>query len=207
MLGRGRARAGFSYYRFESKQDGHTLTSDRRDHLLQVLLSLGYDSRDRWSDPHTGWLNEVEIRRTGGPLQGDGDFWTGHVDLRRFQPLRHGHTLCVSAILLSLQSARLASIYRGIWITIWVVQTPFAAMMCAGWAARCTEKISCSIRSSIDCLSCPDASMKYLVWQPIWGYLPLYLPTAAWLGVSQVSWRADVYTSGGASDYGSWHQP
>lgn len=102
---RGRARAGFSYYRFESKQDGHTLTSDRRDHLLQVLLSLGYDSRDRWSDPHTGWLNEVEIRRTGGPLQGDGDFWTGHVDLRRFQPLRHGHTL-VSAILLSLQSGQ-----------------------------------------------------------------------------------------------------
>ena len=72
---------------------------------MQVLLSLGYDSRDRWSDPHTGWLNEVEIRRTGGPLQGDGDFWTGHVDLRRFQPLRHGHTLA-SAILLSLQSGQ-----------------------------------------------------------------------------------------------------
>lgn len=103
---RGRARSGFSYYRFQSKQDGHTLTADDDDHLAQILFSLGYDSRDRWSDPRTGWLNEVEVRRTGGPLPGDGDFWTGHVDLRRFYPIRRNHTL-VAASLLSLQSGRL----------------------------------------------------------------------------------------------------
>ena len=102
---RARARSGFSYYRFKSEQDGHTLTSDNRDHLVQIQFGLGYDSRDRWSDPHDGWLNEIEVCRTGGPLRGDGDFWTGHFDLRHFQPLRHGHTL-VAAALLSLQSGQ-----------------------------------------------------------------------------------------------------
>ncbi len=100
---RGRAHGGFSYYRFSSKQAGHTLTADRIDHLLQLHAGLGYDSRDRWGDPHIGWLNEVELRRTGGPLPGDGNFWTGHIDLRRFQPIRPTHTL-VAASLLSLQS-------------------------------------------------------------------------------------------------------
>ncbi len=102
---KGRARAGFSYYRFKGEQGGHTLTSDNRDHLIQVQFGLGYDSRDRWSDPRSGWLNEIEVRRTGGPLQGDGDFWTGHLDIRRFQPVRHGHTL-VAATLFSLQSGQ-----------------------------------------------------------------------------------------------------
>jgi outer membrane protein assembly factor BamA len=56
-------------------------------------------------DPHQGWLNEVELRRTGGFLPGDGDFWTAHFDLRRFHPLGQTHTLVV-ATLLSLQSGQ-----------------------------------------------------------------------------------------------------
>ncbi len=101
----GRAAAGVSYFRFRSDRDGHTLTPDNTDQLLQVALRAGYDTRDNWGDPHAGWLNEFEVRRTGGPLPGDGDFWTTHMDLRRFQPVGTTHTL-VAASLLSLQSGR-----------------------------------------------------------------------------------------------------
>ncbi|MFT5090805.1 MAG: outer membrane protein insertion porin family [Candidatus Latescibacterota bacterium] len=102
---RGRAAAGFSYLRFESIEAGHTLSTDNTDDLFQVGARLGFDERDNWGDPHQGWLNEVELRRTGGFLPGDGDFWTAHFDLRRFHPLGQTHTLVV-ATLLSLQSGQ-----------------------------------------------------------------------------------------------------
>lgn len=101
----GRAAAGISYLRFRSDRAGHTLTPDDVDQFLQIALRAGYDTRDNWGDPHAGWLNELEVRRTGGPLPGDGDFWTAHIDLRRFQPIGATHTL-VAASLLSLQSGR-----------------------------------------------------------------------------------------------------
>ncbi|HIG56866.1 MAG TPA: hypothetical protein EYG11_02495 [Candidatus Latescibacteria bacterium] len=100
---RGRAAVGFSYFRVDSDRPGHTLQTNGRDQLFQAGLRLGYDSRDAWGDPHRGWLNEIEIQKTGGPLPGDGDYWTTHLDLRRFQPLPSEQTL-VLAGLLSLQS-------------------------------------------------------------------------------------------------------
>ena len=99
----GRAGVGFSYFRVDSDRPGHTLQANRRDQLFQAGLRLGYDSRDAWGDPHRGWLNEIEIQKTGGPLPGDGDYSTTHLDLRRFQPLTTNQTL-VLAGLLSLQS-------------------------------------------------------------------------------------------------------
>jgi outer membrane protein insertion porin family len=105
---RGRAAAGLSYFRFESRESGHTLSADNADDLLQIGARLGYDARDNWGDPHAGWLNEVELRRTGGFLPGDGDFWTAHIDLRRFQPAGPNRTL-VAATLLSLQSGQVGS--------------------------------------------------------------------------------------------------
>jgi len=100
---RGRAGVGFSYFRVDSDRPGHTLQANGRDQLFQAGLRLGYDSRDAWGDPHRGWLNEIEMQKTGGPLPGDGDYSTTHLDLRRFQPLTTNHTL-VLAGLLSLQS-------------------------------------------------------------------------------------------------------
>jgi len=58
-----------------------------------------------WGNPHRGWLNESEILRNGGFLPGDGDYWSTHIDLRRFQPLPPDHTLVVAG-LLSLQSGQ-----------------------------------------------------------------------------------------------------
>ena len=102
---RGRAGLGFSYFRVDSNLPGHTLHSRGQDQLLQAGLRLGYDSRDAWGDPHRGWLNEIQVQKTGDPLPGDGDYWTTHLDLRRFQPLSTEQTL-VLAGLLSLQTGQ-----------------------------------------------------------------------------------------------------
>jgi len=102
----GRAGVGLSYFCFESDLPGHTLSVDDTDHLLQAGFRFGYDSRDSWGDPHRGRLDQIEVRKTGGFLPGDGDFWTAHLDIRRFRPITSTHTL-VLAGLLSLQSGRI----------------------------------------------------------------------------------------------------
>ena len=99
---RGRAAAGASYMRVESDLPGHTLSPARVDELYRLTAGVGYDSRDAWGDPRRGWLNEAEVSRTGGPLPGDGDYWTMHLDARRFQPVGR-HTLALAG-LVSLQS-------------------------------------------------------------------------------------------------------
>lgn len=103
---RGRAAAGIGYLRFESRENGHTLSADNSDDFLRIGARLGYDTRDDWGDPHAGWLNEVELLNTGGFLPLDGDFWTAHFDVRRFHPIGPTHTL-VAATLLSLQSGQI----------------------------------------------------------------------------------------------------
>ena len=101
---RGRAAFGVGYVRVEADLPGHTLSPDRVDELYRVKASAGYDSRDAWGNPHRGWLNEVEAIRTGGPLPGDGDYWTLNLDGRRFQPVGE-HTLALAG-LLTLQSGQ-----------------------------------------------------------------------------------------------------
>ena len=101
---RGRASVGFTYLKMQSDADGHTLGSDNGDVMYRVVASLGYDSRDSWGNPHRGWLNEVEVTKTGGILPGDGSFYAGHFDVRRFQPWGR-HTLALGS-LLTLQTGR-----------------------------------------------------------------------------------------------------
>ena len=100
----GRASVLLSYLQIESDTPGHTLSLSNRDRLFRLGGSLGYDSRDSWGDPHSGWLNEIELIKTGGPFPGKADFWTTHLDLRRFQPLGDQ-----TAGLLSLQSGHRGS--------------------------------------------------------------------------------------------------
>ncbi|MBT3341921.1 MAG: BamA/TamA family outer membrane protein [Gemmatimonadetes bacterium] len=98
----GRAAVMVSYMRFQADRQQVLLSSRGDDELLRLGGSIGYDSRDAWGNPHHGWLNELELWKTGGPLPGDGDFWTLHADMRRFQPVGD-HTLVLAA-LTSLQS-------------------------------------------------------------------------------------------------------
>jgi len=103
---RGRASIAFSYLQFKSDLPGHTLSPTDVDYLFRVGGSLGFDSRDGWSNPSQGWWAEADAWKTGGPLPGDGDFWTLNLDGRRFQPSFSGHTIVLSQ-LLTLQSGRI----------------------------------------------------------------------------------------------------
>lgn len=101
-----RSSVALSYLRFESDLPGHTLSVSDVDDLFRVGASIGYDSRDDWSNPNRGWWTETQAWKTGGVLPGAGDFWTLHLDGRRFQSIASGHTLVFSN-LLSLQSGRI----------------------------------------------------------------------------------------------------
>ena len=99
---RGRAGVGMTFLRVSSEESGHTLSPSGKDDNFRLVGSVGYDSRDSWSDPHRGWKNQLEAIKSGGLLPGNGDFWTANLDLRRYQPVG-SHTL-VLAGLLSLQT-------------------------------------------------------------------------------------------------------
>jgi outer membrane protein assembly factor BamA len=99
----GRGEVGFSYFRMRSDVDGITLTPDNDDTLLRVGAILGWDTRDSWRNPRTGWQNELEVWRTGGLLGGDGDFWSATLDLRRYLPTSPRAKLLLAG-LVSLQS-------------------------------------------------------------------------------------------------------
>ncbi len=101
----GRASLAASYMRVGADHNQVLLSQGDADELFRLGGSVGYDSRDIWGNPHRGWQNEMEIWKTGGLLQGGGDFWTLHTDVRRFQPIGE-HTL-VLAGLASLQTGRL----------------------------------------------------------------------------------------------------
>jgi outer membrane protein assembly factor BamA len=81
-----------------SDVDGKTLSPDNEDSLLRLGASLGWDTRDSWTHPRRGWLNEIEVLKTGGFLGGDGDFWTLTADLRRWQRTAAHQTLLVSGL-------------------------------------------------------------------------------------------------------------
>lgn len=103
-LGRfGRLSGSVGYFGIGSDSTGRTLSPDDHDDLARVQISLGYDSRDSYRRPEQGWQNEIEVVRTGGWLPGDGDFWTGTLDVRRFQR-GFGHQVLGVGGLVSLQS-------------------------------------------------------------------------------------------------------
>ena len=95
---RGRLAGTFGWFRMRSDVDGKTLSPDNEDSLLRLGASLGWDTRDSWTHPRRGWLNEIEVLKTGGFLGGDGDFWTLTADLRRWQRTAAHQTLLVSGL-------------------------------------------------------------------------------------------------------------
>ncbi len=98
----GRLKGKFSLFRMESDVDGKTLAPDNHDTLPRLGASFGWDSRDSWRFPRGGWLNEVELWRTGF-FGSEGNFWTLNLDVRRWIPTATGQRLMVSG-LASLQS-------------------------------------------------------------------------------------------------------
>jgi len=94
----GRIGGRLAFLAIESDSSGRTLSSSDQDNLPTLEFFLGYDSRDLWSNPHTGWLNEVAISKNGGFLGGDGDFWSIDIDIRRYLPIINRHTLALFSL-------------------------------------------------------------------------------------------------------------
>ncbi len=79
-----------------------TLTSQSTESTPGIGMVAAYDTRDLWSNPSRGWEHYFSLTRFGGML-GGGGFTKAIVDLRRYQPLVHRHTLAF----FSLQHTRL----------------------------------------------------------------------------------------------------
>lgn len=84
-------RLGF--FLMESETDGITLSEDNRDLTPSLGIAFGYEKIDLKPNPHDGWYLEAEVRKNGGFLGGDGDWWSLVYDIRRYQPIRPRHTL------------------------------------------------------------------------------------------------------------------
>jgi outer membrane protein insertion porin family len=103
---RGRSSVNFSWFRMRSDVPGITLTPDNVDNLLRLGFTLGWDTRDSWRNPRSGWQSEMNVWRTGGFLGGDGDSWSLDLDLRRYIPTAPRQKLLLSS-LITLQSGTL----------------------------------------------------------------------------------------------------
>ncbi len=82
----GRLSARATYLRTQSEEDGITLSPDNDDRLFGLYTTAGWDTRDSYRVPRTGWRNEIEFGRVGGFLPGDGDFTSLVLDVRRWIP-------------------------------------------------------------------------------------------------------------------------
>jgi outer membrane protein insertion porin family len=100
----GRLKGKFSLFEMKSDVDGKTLSPDNHDTLPRLGASFGWDTRDSWRFPRSGWLNEIEVWRTGFG-GGEASFWTANLDVRRWIPTAKNQRLMLSG-LASLQSGQ-----------------------------------------------------------------------------------------------------
>ena len=85
----GRIGGRLNFVSVQSDSPKIKLSPNSRDNIPTFGFFIGYDSRDLWTNPQQGWWNEFEVSRAIG----DGDFWSFHFDIRRFQPLADRHIL------------------------------------------------------------------------------------------------------------------
>lgn len=95
----GRLSGNLAWWGMHSDVEGITLDPDGQDNLLLLGTKIGYDNRDSWRVPHSGWQAELGT----GWLAGDANSTSVTLDLCRYQPVARRHTLAVGP-LLSLQS-------------------------------------------------------------------------------------------------------
>jgi len=90
---KGRIGGRFSYVSLRSDSSGRTLSSDNHDKISRFGLYIGYDSRNHWTNTHSGWWNEIEFSRGFKFLNNSNDFYQMIVDIRRYTPVIDRHTL------------------------------------------------------------------------------------------------------------------
>jgi outer membrane protein assembly factor BamA len=74
-----------------SDLNGITVSGSNQDNLFNAGFFIGYDTRDLWSNPSSGWRNEVELSRWDD--KGPAGFWSFLFDLRRYLPIADRHTV------------------------------------------------------------------------------------------------------------------
>jgi outer membrane protein insertion porin family len=77
---------------------GKTVSADNTDLAPGLSAFVGYDSRDSWTNPHSGWWSECEVQKVG-IFFGDTHFWRVNLDARRFQPVAPHQTLALFSLL------------------------------------------------------------------------------------------------------------
>lgn len=106
FIGRsGRVGGRLAWTRLEADRSGITLSPDNTDDILTFGPFIGYDTRDVWSRPGTGWRNEVELTRN--QVVGAGvSYWSGVFDIQRYFSVGDRHNVLLTS-LTSLRSGRL----------------------------------------------------------------------------------------------------
>jgi outer membrane protein insertion porin family len=99
----GRLAGELQLFKMRSDQPGETLSATNEDLLVALGVTLGWDTRNSWTNPSGGWQNELVLKKTGGFLGGDADFWTFIADIRRWQSTFPRQRVLLSG-LMSLQS-------------------------------------------------------------------------------------------------------
>ena len=90
----GRMSGNIGYWGVGSNRDGITLSPDRRDNLFVLGGRVGFDNRDSWRVPHSGWEANVGSSYLGG----DANTQTTTVDIRRYQPVVDRHTIVLGPL-------------------------------------------------------------------------------------------------------------
>lgn len=98
-LGRhGRIAGTVGWFQMNADKNGRTLSPTNQDNLVRTGFRLGWDSRDSWRNPRSGWQNELEVMKVGGWLGGDGSYTQTTVDIRRFQALGERQSFYLGAL-------------------------------------------------------------------------------------------------------------
>ncbi len=100
----GRVAATVSYFQMNSDRDGITLSPDRRDQFLRLGMRVGYDTRDSWRSPRSGWNNEFLFMWSDGGAFGEPGQWPlFEIDVRRYLKIASGQSITIGS-LTSLQT-------------------------------------------------------------------------------------------------------
>lgn len=109
----GRLAGTVSFFQMNSDRDGITLSGDRRDEFLRLGLRAGYDTRDSWRRPRTGWNNEfLFMWEDGGVFGRPGNWPLFEIDVRRYLPVGHRDMVSIGS-LTSLQTGTVGVNFPG----------------------------------------------------------------------------------------------
>ncbi len=105
FIGRsGRVGGRLGWTRLTADRPGVTLSTDDTDNIITYGPFVGYDTRDLWSRPGTGWKNEIELTRSD-VLDTGQSYWTAIFDIQRYFTWAERHNVLLTS-LTSLRSGR-----------------------------------------------------------------------------------------------------